>query len=51
LLPEHPAIYGYTRSYEGKVWTVLLNFSNKEQGCAVGEKEIRMKGYETLILR
>jgi oligo-1,6-glucosidase len=51
LLPEHPAIYAYTRSYEDKVWTVLLNFSKEEQDCVVGGREIRMKGYGALILR
>jgi oligo-1,6-glucosidase len=51
LLPEHSAIYAYTRGYEGKLWTVLLNFSKTEQECVVGGRKIRMKGYEALILR
>jgi len=51
LLPEHPAIYGYTRSYEGRTWTVLLNFSKEEQGCVVAEREVRLGAYEAVILR
>lgn len=51
LLPEHPAIYAYTRGYEGRVWTVLLNFSNTEQGCVVGGREVTLGAYEAVILR
>ncbi|HEY4286784.1 MAG TPA: alpha-glucosidase [Puia sp.] len=51
LLPEHPAIYAYTRSYEGGCWTILLNFSKEEQTCVVANKEIRLQPYEALILR
>ena len=51
LLPEHPAIFAYSRSWEGEVWTILLNFSKEEQTCLVTDRDIRLGPYEVLILR
>jgi oligo-1,6-glucosidase len=51
LLPEHPAIFAYMRSYEGVVWTILLNFSKEDQTCVVADRELRLGPYEALILR
>ncbi|HXO76679.1 MAG TPA: alpha-amylase family glycosyl hydrolase, partial [Puia sp.] len=49
LLPEHPAIYAYTRSLDGVVWTILLNFSKEEQTCVVAGRQIRLDGFGTYL--
>src|SRR5260221_5524956 len=50
LLREHPTIYGYTRSYEGETWTILLNFSKEVQGCVVANRDLRLAPYEARIV-
>jgi oligo-1,6-glucosidase len=51
LLPEHPAIYAYARSYKGETWTILLNFSKEEQSCCLAPgEEIFLLPYQALIL-
>jgi oligo-1,6-glucosidase len=52
LLPDHPAIFGYSRSYDGDVWTILLNFSKERQTCSLpGIGLVRLLPYQALILR
>jgi len=45
LGPAHPHVYAYTRSYEGREWMVVLNFSGEDQVW----REFRLRPYEARI--
>ncbi len=49
LLPEHPTIYAYTRSYDGVAWTILLNFSREVQTCVIKGRSFRLDGFESCL--
>ncbi|HJB27394.1 MAG TPA: alpha-glucosidase [Candidatus Blautia faecavium] len=57
LLPEHPAVYAYTRSLDGEMLLVLCNFSGKEQDIQAlcedykeKETELWISNYENASL-
>lgn len=37
LLPDHPTIFAYERSYQGETWLVVANFSNSETSLQLTE--------------
>jgi oligo-1,6-glucosidase len=52
LLADHPAIYAYTRSYQDKTWTILLNFSREKQSCSLpAGGRVGLLPYQSLILQ
>jgi oligo-1,6-glucosidase len=42
---DNPDVYAYTRSYQGKTWLVMLNFSNRNTRARTG---INLAGAKTL---
>ena len=57
LLPEHPAVYAYTRSLDGEMLLVLCNFSGEEQDIRAlcedykeKETELWISNYENASL-
>lgn len=57
LLPEHPAVYAYTRSLDGEMLLVLCNFSGEEQDIQAlcedykeKETELWISNYENASL-
>lgn len=54
LLPEHPAVFSYTRSTEAETWLVILNFSNTQQELFLPEgikiRELILGNYENVDL-
>jgi oligo-1,6-glucosidase len=51
LTPDDPFIYAYTRSYAGDAWTILLNFSVKQQIFTGLDQPITLLPYQALILQ
>lgn len=39
LLPDHPSIFAYKRSYEGRTWLVAANMSEQEEKLELDEEE------------
>lgn len=38
LMEEHPQLFAYERSYEGEVWTIVTNFSDKSCKVSLDEE-------------
>lgn len=51
LLPEHPAIYAFSRTLENITWIIFLNFSAKDQECSLPRiGTFLLRPYEGFIL-
>lgn len=52
LQNEHPTVYAYTREYEGKLWLVLLNFSESISSFETPEigqiDEVMINNYDSV---